>query len=69
MARKPKAVTTLHYLAVTQSLQAQNDAVMLLVQTVRTTLALAQDLPAPIREKLEQATAATEAAMWPPDAG
>ena len=68
MARKPKAVTTLHYLAVTQSLQAQNDAVMLLVQTVRTTLALA-DLPAPIREKLEQATAATEAAMWPSDDG
>lgn len=68
MARKKMPARTLHHMDVCASLEAQSQAVMLLIQTVKTALSLdGEKMSAPVREELEKQSDATQAAMWPQD--
>lgn len=65
-AKKP--VKTLHYLNVAASLEAQNQAILMLLQTVSTALTIdgAKMSPA-VRDGLEKQAEAARKAMWPED--
>ena len=68
MAKRTKVVRTIHYAEIAASLEAQNRAVMNLLQMVKTTLSMVGDkIPTPLREQLDKAANETSNAMWPSD--
>lgn len=65
MAKKP-VVKTIHHMDIAASLEAQNNAVMMLLQVVRTAISLNGDKLSPaVRDALEEHSDAVEKAMWP----
>ena len=68
MARTKPPVRTIHHLAVIASLEAQSNAVMMLIQVANTVLSIEGDKLSPgLRDKMREQLDATQAAMWPSD--
>ena len=69
MARTPKPVVTIRFAKIAASLQAQNEAVMLLVTAVHSALRLAEEhdgwIPQAARQTLREKVDACQVAMWP----
>jgi hypothetical protein len=63
-----KTIRTFHPLAVAESLERQNEAIMGLVMAVETMLTVAGDtLPSQVRDMVRAQADACRAALWPDD--